>query len=345
MKTSNIILVFIVMIISIISLSTIVNATSLSEFENFFKSKHVVCGETFELSTTEKEKISEMIKNSNITNDNAKEALNKLEEAISILNATDASNLCNVDIETQSEALSLFQSAGSKIGLDVKINTASSTVTIVRMSDKTVLAIVQYIIESTGNIKISSISFPSTTKEQAVTNTYKTIEGSKQEYNINSGKSLVFRFDADYSLFKNGGKVYIDNTVLDNKNYTSKSGSTVISLNSDYAKTLAVGNHAIKVEYNNGESSTDSFAVLNKTINTNTTNTNNTNNTNNRTNTTNTVQSTNTAQNNNSTTNTTISNTNTAFAYTGESNVTFSVLLFIAVVAVSTAFIKKVYDK
>ena len=344
MKISKKILILIVIIISIISLSTIANATSLSDFENFFKSKHVVCGETYELGSKEKEKISEIIRNSSITNDNAKETLNNLEEAISILNATNATNLCNVDLEIQSKAVTLFQSAGSKVGLDVKINTESSTVTIIKTSDKTVLATVQYIIDSTGNITISSVSFPTTTNGQTKSNTYKTIEGSKQEYNINSGKNIEFRFDADYSLFKNGGKVLIDNTVLDTKNYTSKSGSTVISLNADYAKTLAVGNHTIKVEYNNGNSSSETFAVLDKTVNTNTTKTTNTTNTTN-TKTTNTTNTTNTVQNNNSTTNTINSNTNTAFAYTGESNVTFVVLLFIAVVAVSTAFIKKVYDK
>ena len=321
------------MIISIILLSTIVNATSISDLESFLKSKHMVCGKTYELGSNEKNKVSEYIKSSSITNDNAKEALKMLEEAISILNATNASNLSGVSSEIKSKSITLFQSAGSKIGLDVKINTASNTITLVKTSDKTVFAISQYITDSTGNISITSTSFPSTTKEQTATNTYKTIEGSKQDYNINSGKSLVFRFDADYSLFKNGGKVYIDNAVLDSKNYTSKSGSTVISLNSDYAKTLAVGNHTIKVEYNNGESSSDSFAVLNKTINSNTTNTTNT-------------SSTNGTQNSNSAvSNTATSNTSTTFAYTGDNSLTFFILSIIAVVAVSTAFIKKVYDK
>ena len=94
-------------------------------------------------------------------------------------------------------------------------------------------------------------------KEDAKTNDYKVIEGANQIYTIDESKNATFRIDADYSLFENGGKVYVDNILVDSKNYTSKTGSTIITLKDAYLKTLAVGEHTLKVTFSdNGESIT-----------------------------------------------------------------------------------------
>ena len=49
----------------------------------------------------------------------------------------------------------------------------------------------------------------------------------------------------------------MDGTLIDAKNYTSVSGSTMITLKADYLNTLSVGTHTLTVVYNDGECSTN----------------------------------------------------------------------------------------
>ena len=94
-------------------------------------------------------------------------------------------------------------------------------------------------------------------KEEVSPKEYKFAEGANQTYTIDESENATFRIDADYSLFENGGKVYVDNILVDSKNYTSKAGSTIITLKDAYLKTLAVGEHTLKVTFSdNGESIT-----------------------------------------------------------------------------------------
>ena len=164
----------------------------------------------------------------------------------------------------------------------------------------------------------SSSSTTSTSKS-----TISVLEGKNQEYNINSGKDLVFRFDVEYTVFKNGGKIYLDNKELDSNKYTTKSGSTIVSINNDYAKTLSKGTHTIQLALADGKTADSSFTVTDGTT---------------------------TATNTTNTTNTTAGSTNTAnqaktFAYTGRDNFISTVMFLLSVVAVSTVFVKKVYGK
>lgn len=117
---------------------------------------------------------------------------------------------------------------------------------------------------------------------------YKFLEGANQEYTIEKDKDAIFRIDADYSKFNN--KVYIDNNLLNEDNYSSKSGSTIITLKEAYLKTLSVGKHTLKVAFSDGGSATTEFTIKeaqkiensNKVENNNLTeNTNNTSNINN----------------------------------------------------------------
>ena len=71
----------------------------------------------------------------------------------------------------------------------------------------------------------------------------------------------TFRFSADYSLVENGGKVYMDDALVDAANYTSESGSTIIKLAKDYMNKLSSGEHTLKVEFNNGQTATTTFKV------------------------------------------------------------------------------------
>ena len=121
---------------------------------------------------------------------------------------------------------------------------------------------------------------------------YKFLEGANQEYTIEKDKDATFRIDADYSKFNN--KVYIDNNLLNEDNYSSKSGSTIITLKEAYLKTLSIGKHTLKVAFSDEGSAATEFTIKevqkiengNKIENNNLTeNTNNTNNTENMNNT------------------------------------------------------------
>lgn len=81
---------------------------------------------------------------------------------------------------------------------------------------------------------------------------YKIIEGANGAWTQNSDGTLTFRANGDFSKFTG---VKVDGTLIDAKNYTAVSGSTVITLKADYLKTLSVGTHKIAVVYTDGECS------------------------------------------------------------------------------------------
>lgn len=81
---------------------------------------------------------------------------------------------------------------------------------------------------------------------------YKIIEGANGAWMQNSDGTLVFRANGDFSKFTG---VKVDGTLIDAKNYTAVSGSTVITLKADYLKTLSVGTHKLTVVYTDGECS------------------------------------------------------------------------------------------
>ena len=91
--------------------------------------------------------------------------------------------------------------------------------------------------------------------------TYKFLEGENQKYIINESTNARFRIDADYSLFQNGGEVYIDDILVDTNNYTSESGSTIITFKKDYVNKLNVGEHKLKVLFNNGGVAESKFTI------------------------------------------------------------------------------------
>ena len=86
-------------------------------------------------------------------------------------------------------------------------------------------------------------------------------KGANGKFTLDSKNNLSFTLNADYSFFKTGGKVYINNELLNSKNYTSKSGSIVVTLKNAYLNTLTEGSYTIKVELNNGLTAQTKFTV------------------------------------------------------------------------------------
>lgn len=91
---------------------------------------------------------------------------------------------------------------------------------------------------------------------------YSFIKGANQTYQIGQNYVATFAIDADYSLFKNGGKIYVDGKLLDSKNYTSKAGSIVLMLKNAYMNTLKEGKHSLKVVLNDTTEVETSFTVV-----------------------------------------------------------------------------------
>ena len=87
------------------------------------------------------------------------------------------------------------------------------------------------------------------------------ISGLDPEYNVLEGKELdlkqgdtaTIRVDAEYSNFH---EVLIDGEVLDSSKYTSKSGSTIVSINTS---GLAVGRHTVTMTFANGRYATSTI--------------------------------------------------------------------------------------
>ena len=96
---------------------------------------------------------------------------------------------------------------------------------------------------------------------------YEVIDGAEQTYTITEDTEAKFRIDADYSLFNN--KVYVDNVLVDSSNYTSKSGSTIIILKKEFVDTLSVGEHTLKVVFNDGGEAETTFTIARKAENNN----------------------------------------------------------------------------
>lgn len=91
-----------------------------------------------------------------------------------------------------------------------------------------------------------------TPQASGTTPEYKITEGANGTWTQNSDGTLVFRANGDFNKFTG---VKVDGTLIDAKNYTAVSGSTVITLKADYLKTLSVGTHKIAVVYTDGECS------------------------------------------------------------------------------------------
>ena len=83
---------------------------------------------------------------------------------------------------------------------------------------------------------------------------YKVIEGANGTWKQNSDGTLTFRANGEFSKFTG---VKVDDQLVDAKNYTAISGSTIVTLSADYLKTLSTGNHTLTVLFNDGDCSTN----------------------------------------------------------------------------------------
>ena len=88
------------------------------------------------------------------------------------------------------------------------------------------------------------------------------IEGKGQSITAGEKKELTFKSNAAFSDFI---RVELDGKTLDEKNYTVKEGSTVVTLKADYVATLSVGEHTIGIVSESGTATT-TFTVNAKAV-------------------------------------------------------------------------------
>ena len=87
------------------------------------------------------------------------------------------------------------------------------------------------------------------------------IEGKGQSITAGEKKELTFKSNAAFSDFI---RVELDGKTLDEKNYTVKEGSTVVTLKADYVAALSAGEHTIGIVSESGIA-TATFTVSEKT--------------------------------------------------------------------------------
>ena len=94
---------------------------------------------------------------------------------------------------------------------------------------------------------------------------YEVTEGANQKYTITKNNEAKFKINADFRLFDDG-KVYVDNELVDPENYTAESGSTIITLKKEFVDTLSVGEHTLKVIFNDGGEAITTFNVAREMV-------------------------------------------------------------------------------
>ena len=83
---------------------------------------------------------------------------------------------------------------------------------------------------------------------------YKIIDGANSSWTQNTDGSLAIRGNGEIAKFRN---VKVDGVIVDPKNYTVTEGSTIITFNADYLKTLSVGSHTFELIWTDGSASTN----------------------------------------------------------------------------------------
>lgn len=99
---------------------------------------------------------------------------------------------------------------------------------------------------------------------------YKAVSGSGGTYTKGSGKSLTFTYKRsadDETTIDHFTGITVDGKAVPEKdasgkaNWTAKSGSVIIELQSSYLETLSVGEHKLAVQFDDGADATATFTV------------------------------------------------------------------------------------
>ena len=98
------------------------------------------------------------------------------------------------------------------------------------------------------------IDFERANIEQDDSIKYNVLAGDKQIYIIGEDTDLTFEFDIDYDDFNTYADIWIDETRVEEDNFTSKIGSdsTILKFNDAFTNTLSEGDHHLEVVLSQG---------------------------------------------------------------------------------------------
>lgn len=108
--------------------------------------------------------------------------------------------------------------------------------------------------------KNEDVVVPGSDDIEPTESSYKIISGDGQTYIIGKDKNIKYRIDANYSLFRNGGAIYVDEKYVEPKYYEVTEGIEV-TLIKEYLDILKEGEHELKIIFNNGLSITTTFTI------------------------------------------------------------------------------------
>lgn len=136
-------------------------------------------------------------------------------------------------------------------------------------SSKTLIKNVKFIYEKTKKDNENPTTTPSidsnhntsSDNNENLKDTIKFIFGENQKIKLNSNENLIFEMDANVKDFINA---YVDEHLVDKSMYTVKKGSTIITFNKEFIKTLKEGSHDIKFEFKTGLAKTKLIVEKNK---------------------------------------------------------------------------------
>ena len=99
--------------------------------------------------------------------------------------------------------------------------------------------------------------------DTTVTAVWETIPATATEYDILDGANSSWTQNSDGSLSIRGSGAFsefvgvkVDGKSVDEKYYTVKEGSTIVTLKADYLNTLTVGSHTLEIVWTDGSAST-----------------------------------------------------------------------------------------
>lgn len=107
----------------------------------------------------------------------------------------------------------------------------------------------------------TNVDNTSSNNNENLKDTIKFILGKNQKIKLNSNENLIFEMDANVKDFINA---YVDEHLVDKSMYTVKKGSTIITFNKEFIKTLKEGSHDIKFEFKTGLAKTKLIVEKNK---------------------------------------------------------------------------------
>ena len=126
----------IVVVVALMLLEIVVNATTQSELENYLIGHHLVAGQEVRLTDANKVKVQRYLSENKITDEQASQIKAKVEELIAYMNKAGLSDVSKLNPEQKKEALSIANEALAVIGLNATYNSNDKTVEIYKEGKK-----------------------------------------------------------------------------------------------------------------------------------------------------------------------------------------------------------------